>query len=155
MYGNQEAFDKKYPPSKRKVRYLNHNEYQQYLDRKLAHYNEWLCNPKRPLGVAYEGFNEDMEFNTMMTAMENMAATLVNEQVIPKDAIPRGKVKVAKAVKAPAARKAKSGTKQEAAVAIFKRLNGDKASTITAIMDELGMSTAGATTYFYNAKKLA
>ena len=154
-YGNQEAFDRKYPPSKRKMRYLAFNEYQQYLDRKLAHYNEWLGDKARKLGTAYEGFNEDMEFNTMMTAMQNMAATLVNEQVIPQGAKPRGKTKPAKAVKAPAARKAKTGTKQEAAVAIFKRMSGDKASTITAIMDELGMSTAGATTYFYNAKKLA
>lgn len=62
-------------------------------------------------------------------------------------AAPKAKVKAAKG--------AKTGTKQEAAVEIYKRLSGDKAAVIAAIMSELGMSTAGATTYFYNAKKLA
>lgn len=60
------------------------------------------------------------------------------------------KVKAATTAKVRAKR---SGTKQEAAQAIFKRLNGVRKDVIIAIQTELGMSEAGATTYFYNAKK--
>jgi len=90
-----------------------------------------------------------------MNAIESMTEVLTGKAVIPADAKPRGKQRAVKAPKAPVARKAKSGTKQEAAVAIFKRFSGDKTTVISAIMDELSMSTAGATTYYYNAKKLA
>lgn len=48
----------------------------------------------------------------------------------------------------------KENTKQAKAVEIFKRMNGSK-EAVTTIMQELGMSKAGATTYFYNAKKLS
>lgn len=55
----------------------------------------------------------------------------------------------------PKVRAKREGTKQDRAVAIFKRCEGKRKETITAIVAELGMSEAGATTYFYNAKKLA
>lgn len=142
-----------------KVRYLSHNEYNEYCTRKLAAYNEWLLNPKRPIGVPYQGFSEDKEFITMQavpSVMGSMAATLTGEQVIPESAKPEAKrkAKAEKVAKPKAVRKAKSGTKAEKAVEIFKRVGGEKAAVIAAFMAELEMSTAGATTYFYNTKKL-
>jgi hypothetical protein len=49
----------------------------------------------------------------------------------------------------------KAGSKIEQAVAIYKSENGDRQVVISRIEAELGMSKAGATTYFYNAKKKA
>ncbi len=46
-------------------------------------------------------------------------------------------------------------TKAVRAAEIYKQFSGDKALVIAAYMDQLGMSKAGATTYFYNAKKAA
>ena len=64
-----------------------------------------------------------------------------------------------KAVKSEKPAKAKNvakraGSKGEAALEIFKRFSGARAEVITAIQNELGMSKAGATTYFYNAKRI-
>lgn len=65
-------------------------------------------------------------------------------------------VQKAKAVVATAKEKTKRvNTKTARALEIFKQSNGDKKSTIEAYMSELKMSKAGATTYFYNAKKAA
>jgi len=50
--------------------------------------------------------------------------------------------------------KRKKGAKQIAALEIYKaNINEDKKVIIQMFMDELDMSKAGATTYFYNAKK--
>ena len=63
--------------------------------------------------------------------------------------------KPAKAVKSfePKERVKRAGTKQEAAMAIFQRHSGNRKAVIADIKNELGMSDAGATTYFYNAKR--
>jgi len=50
-------------------------------------------------------------------------------------------------------REKRAGTKQEKAIEIYKRLNGVRADVVAVIQKELGMSLAGSTTYFYNAKK--
>lgn len=67
---------------------------------------------------------------------------------------------LSKAVKPKKSAKAKNvakraGTKVEAAMEIFKRLSGDRVSVVDALQSELGMSKSGATTYFYNAKRVA
>jgi hypothetical protein len=121
------------------------NSHNDYLQRKLDHYNKWLLDPKRQLGSgAYPGFPEDVK-------MKAGRAALVADMAAKKTA----KVEKTKAVKAKRASKASGPTKQDRAVEIFKRLNGAKGEVIQAIQTELGMSVAGATTYFYNAKKLA
>jgi len=52
------------------------------------------------------------------------------------------------------ARKAKKGTKKEKALKIVaESFIGGKDATIKRLMDELEMTTAGATTYFYSCKK--
>ena len=60
--------------------------------------------------------------------------------------------KVAKSTE-PKERVKRAGTKQEAAMAIFQRHSGNRKAVIADIKNELGMSDAGATTYFYNAKR--
>jgi hypothetical protein len=125
------------------------NEYNQYLTRKLAHYNKWLLDDTREFTEPYPGFPEDVKLAKKGKKVEspvigNMAQVLSG---------------TAKAAPKRAARQApqgpKAGTKSQLAVDIYKRFSGDKAQTIAAIQDELQMSLAGATTYFYNAKKAA
>lgn len=48
----------------------------------------------------------------------------------------------------------RAGSKSEASLEIFKRLSGARAEVIAAYQNELGMSKSGATTYFYNAKRI-
>lgn len=116
------------------------NAQSEYNTRKLAHYNAWLLDPKREFGTRYPGFPEESP-----KARKAKAAVEV-------------KAKAKAPVKAPVKKKraARSGsgpTKQELAIAIYKEMNGDKSRTISAIQDRLAMSLAGATTYFYNARK--
>ena len=68
-------------------------------------------------------------------------------------AMPKKPAKVAKSTE-PKERVKRAGTKQEAAMAIFQRHSGNRKAVIADIKTELGMSDAGATTYFYNAKRL-
>jgi hypothetical protein len=124
------------------------NEHNDYLTRKLAHYNQWLLDPKRTAGKPYPGFPEDI---AQAKAVENYKADFIERKA-------KAATKVARPPKAKKARKEGSGpTKQDRAVEIFQRLStGDnKAVVIATIQNELGMSLAGATTYYYNAKKLA
>ena len=126
----------------------NLNAHNDYLQRKLDHYNAWLMDPKRELGSGpYPGFPEDIKVKAGRAIMQAEAKAKVEAKA--------AKAAKPKAVKAKRAPKASGPTKQDRAVEIYKRLSGDKAQVISAIQTELGMSVAGATTYFYNAKKLA
>ena len=141
---------------------MDHNEYNAYLDRKLAHYNVWLVDNSREIGKPYPGFPEDKQARPVKFRMKNMQ-TMNAFQQYDHDVAERRAASslVAKAEKAPKVAKepkaprASGPTKADRALEIFKRLSGDKAAVIAAIKDELSMSDAGATTYFYNAKKLA
>lgn len=122
---------------------MTHNAHSDYLTRKLAHYNEWLLDNKREIGVPYPGFPEDDKAAKWAVAPAPKAEA-------PK---PTAKAPV-KATKKKAARVPGSGpTKQELANAIYKQCNGDKAQSIEKIQTQLGMTLAGATTYYYNARK--
>lgn len=145
-----------------------------YSSRKLAHYNEWLCDKSRAVGSGpYPGFPEDLErlainqtsqlkgkkMQAQMSTPEvaaavinSVVATITGTAEVPEAAKPikrKGKPPASERVKGVA----RAGSKLEQAIAIYTRLNGDKAATIAAIQSEAGMSQAGATTYFYNAKK--
>ncbi len=123
----------------------NLNAHNDYLQRKLDHYNTWLLDPKRPVdGKPYPGFPEDVKLKAGVAKLQAEAKAKVE-----------AKAAKPKAVKAKRAPKASGPTKQDRAVEIFRELNGDKAAVISAIQERLEMSVAGATTYFYNAKKLA
>lgn len=123
-----------------------------YGTRKLAHYNVWLLDPNRKPYPAdrYPGFPEDVE--------REQAVAAYREEFVARAHTKAAKAAKPKAVKAPKAKRAKKTdgpTKQDRAVEIYKRLNGVKGDVIQMIQAELKMSLAGATTYFYNAKKLA
>jgi len=141
---------------------MDHNEYNAYLDRKLAHYNVWLVDNSREAGKPYPGFPEDKQARPVKFRMKNMQTMNAFQQYDHDMAERRAASSlVAKAEKAPKVAKepkaprASGPTKADRALEIFKRLSGDKGAVIAAIKDELSMSDAGATTYFYNAKKLA
>ena len=141
---------------------MDHNEYNAYLDRKLAHYNVWLVDNSREAGKPYPGFPEDKQPSAVKFRMKNMQTMNAFQQHDHDMAERRAASSlVAKAERAPKVAKepkaprASGPTKADRALEIFKRLGGDKAAVIAAIKDELSMSDAGATTYFYNAKKLA
>lgn len=143
---------------------IDHNEYNKYLDRKLAHYNVWLLDKSRVAGKPYPGFPEDMQPSAVKFRMKNMQVMNAFEQHASDMAERAAKsvaekaekpVKPPKVAKEPSAPRASGPTKADRALEIFKRLSGDKAAVIAAIKEELSMSDAGATTYFYNAKKLA
>ena len=137
---------------------IDHNEYNAYLDRKLAHYNVWLLDNSREIGKPYPGFPEDIQARPVKFRMKNMQTMNAFEQydhdVAQRSAKPKA-IREPKVAKEPKAPRATGPTKADRALEIFKRLSGDKGAVIAAIKDELSMSDAGATTYFYNAKKLA
>lgn len=112
-----------------------------YNDRKLAHYNAWLLDTKREAGKPYPGFPEDMERKATKKAAKTV--TKVTDKVTKK-----GKV----AAKAP--RAAKGETKLDKAKALFAA-NGSMGRdfVVALFIDQLSMSKAGATTYYYNCKK--
>lgn len=117
---------------------MNMIEQNEYGTRKLAHYNAWLLDPKREFGKPYPGFPEDLE---APKAKKRVAK--VTDKVTKK-----GKV----AVKAK--RAAKGGTKLEKAKALFKaNMKLSRENMIGLFMEQLQMSKAGATTYYYNAQK--
>ena len=120
-----------------------------YGSRKLAHYNAWLLNPKRDLDAGpYKGFPEDLK-------LEKARNALKAEYAVKAEA--KAKVVAAKPAKAVRAKKVAGGpSKIECALEIYKaNLGMAKVNLIGKIQEELAMSQAGATTYYYNAKKLA
>lgn len=106
----------------------------EYGNRKLAHYNAWLMDTKRPFGVAYPGFPEDMEAPKAAKRM-----TKVTDKVAKKGSGKTPAMRVTKLDQAKELFKANGFKGREFMVALF--------------MTELSMSKAGATTYFYNAQK--
>lgn len=121
-----------------------------FLQRKLDHYNAWLLNPKRKVEDGpYKGFPEEKELEAKMAK----GRAIMDAEREVKAAKP---TKVAK-TKVVAKRSRSNGpTKQERALEIYRaNTKLSKDNLITIIREQLDMSIAGATTYYYNAKKLA
>ena len=120
-----------------------------YGQRKLDHYNKWLLDPKRKVEDGpYPGFPEDVK---LAKARAKLA-----EDVIAKAAKAKAAPAKVKAPKAKRARKAGAPTKLDRAVELFKaNMKLSKDNMIELFRTELDMSLAGATTYYYNAKKAA
>ena len=110
---------------------MDHNEYNLYLDRKLAHYNVWLVDNSRAAGKPYPGFPEDKQVRPVKVRMKNMQVMNAFEQH--DHDMAQRKVATPKAERAPAVAKepraprATGPTKSDRALEIFKRLSGDKA----------------------------
>lgn len=124
-------------------------EHNDFLTRKLAHYNQWLMDPDRTIDDGpYPGFPEEL---ALVQGRKQLAAEMAERKVTkPERGAPARKERKVRARK-----EGLGPTKQDRAVEIYKQLGGIKADVIQAIQTDLGMSLAGATTYFYNAKKLA
>lgn len=120
----------------------NLDQHQAFLTRKLDHYNAWLMDPNRPFTETYPGFPEEME----------MEAKQARKRTERRSALPTHLVIPTKKIKRERTKKGEP-TKQERAIELVK-LNPEKEKAIIVIMAELNMSKAGATTYFYNAKKV-
>lgn len=117
---------------------MNAKEQAEYGDRKLAHYNAWLLDPARPAGTVYPGFPEDM------AAPKAKRVAKVTDKVTKKGKVPAAKTK----------RAAKGETKLDKAKALFKaNAKLSRENMIGLFMEQLQMSRAGATTYYYNAQK--
>lgn len=119
-----------------------------YLQRKLDHYNAWLLDSNRPVGTAYPGFPDDVK---LVKARKALAADIA----VKAEAKAKAKT-AAKPAKVKRARKAGGPTKIDRAVELYKaNMKLSKDNMIDVLRTELDMSLAGATTYYYNAKKLA
>ena len=119
---------------------MNMIEQNEYGTRKLAHYNAWLLDPKREFGKPYPGFPEDLE---APKAKKRVAK--VTDKVSKKGSVP---------AKMKAKRAAKGETKLDKAKALFKaNAKLSRENMIGLFMEQLQMSKAGATTYYYNAQK--
>lgn len=94
-----------------------------YNERRIAHYNEWIKENKGP----YPGFPPDLEL-------------AYGIEMLKRDMQAKKKAK-------------NTGSKTAKAVEIYKKHNGNKALIIEEYQNTLGMTKAGATTYYYNAKK--
>ncbi len=129
------------------------NEHNDFLTRKLAHYNQWLLDPNRSVEDGpYPGFPEEI---ALVQGRKQLAAEM-NARKVAKETAKADRGAPPRKERKVRARKEGSGpSKQDRAVEIYKQLGGVKADVIQAIQTDLGMSLAGATTYFYNAKKLA
>jgi hypothetical protein len=121
-----------------------------FLQRKLDHYNAWLLNPKRKVEDGpYQGFPEEVE----RAAKLAKGRAIMEAERAAKPAKPAKVVKTKVAAKRP---RADGPTKQERAIEIYRDFAGQsKDNVIAKIREQLDMSLAGATTYYYNAKKLA
>jgi hypothetical protein len=106
---------------------------------RLEHYNKWLLDPNRPVGERYPGYPGDL--------IVARGRAILQQEV---------EVKVARKKEQRAARAPKPvepGSKLAIAIDLYRQHGGDKQSTINAIQTQCNMTVAGATTYFYNARK--
>ena len=116
-----------------------------YMQRKLDHYNTWLLDPKRAVGSGpYPGFPEDIAMEkgrklTLAAHQENVA----------KKKVAASKPKAVRARSAPG-----QPTKLDRAKTLRAENPGASKDTLIGLfMDQLGMSKAGATTYYYSSAK--
>jgi hypothetical protein len=116
---------------------MNAQEQVEYGNRKLAHYNAWLMDSKRPFGVPYAGFPEDVE------APKAKRVAKVTDKVAKKGSVP-AKMKA----------KRSGVTKLDQAKALFQA-NGSMGRdfVVALFMEQLSMSKAGASTYWYSVSK--
>lgn len=131
-------------------KHIEHPTQEDEGSKRLAHYNQWLLDPKREFGTIYPGYLTETKAIKGKKMPSNVIADMTTVLTKEKKVNIKPGKKPAKVSDGP-----RAGSKAELAQEIYKRLNGVKAEVIAAFQTELAMSTAGATTYFYNAKKAA
>lgn len=138
--------------SKRTVVTTPANARNDELQDRLNHYNDWLMDDKRDFASTYPGYPGDKGKKPTTVVVEKPKVAPVKRPKKGKSvmSIETVGIKVARTTvnKAP-----KTGTKQAKAIEIVRKLGVEqKAQAIDAIMSELSMSKAGATTYFHNSR---
>lgn len=122
------------------------------LTDRLNHYNDWLSDSKRDIGSTYPGYPGDKGKKSETPVVETPVVTPIKREKGKKMSMKIEAVGV-KVRSTQVMKRAKAGTKQAAAYEIVQRVGvSDKHKAIEAIMSELSMSKAGATTYFHNSK---
>lgn len=135
--------------SKRTVITTPTNARNDELQDRLNHYNDWLMDDKRATGVTYPGYPGDKARKPTTTTVEKPKVAPVK----PKKGKSVMKIETVGVKMAKVSRGPKTGTKQAKAIDIVRVLGvSAKTESIDKIMAELGMSKAGATTYFHNAR---
>lgn len=116
-----------------------------YMQRKLNHYNAWLLDPKRDVGAGpYPGFPEDL-------ALERGRKLTVqaHQEKLAKKKAAASKPKALRVRSAPG-----QPTKLDRAKGLRASNPGASKDTLIGLfMSELGMTKAGATTYYYSSAK--
>lgn len=142
---------KKQPRVVEEVLVNNSDKHQEELTNRLKHYNEWLMDNTRDMCSTYPGYPGDSK-KKVNKLKELTAVTPLNYEKGTKMSMKIEAVGV-KVSSTRVLRGAKTGTKQSKAYEIVQRVGtSDKSVAVEAIMTELNMSKAGATTYFHNAK---
>lgn len=113
-----------------------------YMQRKLDHYNAWLLDPKRAVGSGpYPGFPEDIAMEKALAVTKKIHAEKLQKKA--------AKPKAVRARSAPG-----QPTKLDRAKTLRAENPGASKDTLIGMfMDQLGMSKAGATTYYYSSAK--
>lgn len=141
----------KKPRVKDEVVVRNSDPHQRELTDRLKHYNEWLMDNTRDSTSIYPGYPADKKKKPTKDK-ELTVVTPIKREKGSKMSMKIEAVGV-KVSSTRVLRGAKAGTKQAKAYEIVQKLGTtDKSVAIEAIMAELSMSKAGATTYFHNAK---
>ena len=123
----------------------------EYTER-LRHYNEWLGDDTRDITSTYPGFPGDPKKEKTTVMVDKPEVAPINPKKGSKNSMKIQNVGI-KVARSTISKGPKTGTKQAKAIEIVRKLGVEqKAQAIDAIMSELSMSKAGATTYFHNSR---
>jgi len=123
----------------------------EYTER-LRHYNEWLGDDTRDITSTYPGFPGDSKKEKTTVMVDKPEVAPINPKKGSKNSMKIQNVGI-KVARSTISKGPKTGTKQAKAIEIVRKLGVEqKAQAIDAIMSELSMSKAGATTYFHNSR---
>lgn len=113
------------------------------LQARLDHYNKWLMDPNRPFVSTYPGFPDDKKLEN---ARKKLAEDFSKRNIKVVDIVPKKRAKSPKKA---------SGfvSLKSLASELYAKHSGNKELVINDLINTGGMTKAGATTYFYNAKK--
>lgn len=137
---------------KEKTVRTNLDKNQEELTDRLRHYNEWLMDDTRDSTSTYPGYPSDIKKEKTTTVVEKPEVAPIKSTKGSKNSMKIQNVGV-KVASTQVMKRPKASTKQANAITIVQNVGIDKKhDAIAKIMADLGMSKAGATTYFHNAR---